>query len=240
MKKYFHIINLVLLTVIIFSFTSCKNFDTIKGNGKIIKKEFQIGDFNKFEIDGVYYLVIKQGDVAKLEIETDENLMEYIEPKVKNNKLNIKNKKSLSSSKGITVYLTYNKLEQIIASGYVSLSSTDKLNFDMLEIETSGKTSMNMEINCFDLKAKFSGNSSIDLSGVISTSDMEVSGSAYMNASELIIDNLKMEISGNAIAKVNVVSKFDINVSGTANVEYQGEPEMKQKLSGLGSVTKNL
>jgi len=239
MKKYY-MPNLLLLIVITLSltFSSCNYYKEVKGNGKIIKKEFQIKDFDKIELGGYYNVIISQGDKSKLEIETDENLMEYIEAKVSSKLLKIKNKKNISASKNINVYLTINKLEELAVSGFVRVSSADRLNFNKLSIAISGNSEINMNINCVELETEFSGNSSISLSGTSLTADMNASGSAMINATELLIDDLKLTASGNSMAKVNVISKLNVTVSGSAQVEYYGSPEVKQAVSGSGIITK--
>jgi hypothetical protein len=235
-----YITNLFLLAFITLSFTfsSCNYYKEVKGNGKIIKKEFQIKDFDKIELGGYYNVIISQGDKSKLEIETDENLMEYIEAKVSSKLLKIKNKKNIIASKNINVYLTINKLEELAISGYVRVSSADRLNFNKLSMAFSGNSEINMNINCVELKTEYSGNSNINLSGTSLTADMNASGSSVINATELLVDDLKFTASGNAVAKVNAISKLDVNISGSAQVEYYGSPDVKQTVSGSGIITK--
>jgi len=235
-----YIPNLIVLTVITLSltFSSCNYYKEVKGNGKIIKKEFQIKDFNKIELGGYYNVIISQGNKSKLEIETDENLMEYIEARVSSKLLKIKNKKNISASKNINVYLTFDKLEDIAVAGFVVVSSADRLNFDKLSMEITGNSEINMNINCVELNTEFSGNSSISLSGTSLTADMNASGSAVINATELLVDDLKYTASGNTASKVNVISKLNVTVSGSAQVEYYGSPEVRQAVSGSGIITK--
>ncbi len=237
MKTKLYMIQILVFSVAIFSFTSC-DFKPLEGNKVITKKEFQIKDFNKIEVGGYYNIILSQGDSPKLVVETDENLMEYIDVKVSSSKLKIKNKRSIIGSNGITIYLTFNKLEQIIATGFVSLSSADKLNFDKLKMDISGKSEIGMNINCVELKSKFYGNSIITLTGTALNSEVSASGNTSLSASEMLFDNLKLDVSGNALAKVNVISNFDVSIKGNAQVEYQGTPEMKQEISGSGAIIK--
>lgn len=239
MKKYYGV-SLLLVTFITLSFTfnSCNFSKEVKGNGKIIKKEFQIKDFNKIDLGGYYNVILLQGDKPKLEIETDENLMEYIEAQVSSKTLKLKNKRNISASRNINVYLTFNKLEELTVSGYVVVNSGNRLNFDKLSLFVSGNSELTMNINCVALNTEFSGNCKIRLSGTSLTADMNASGSATTDAIELLIDDLNLSMSGSSVSKVNAISKLNMNVSGSAQVEYYGSPEMKQTVSGSGIVTK--
>lgn len=238
MKKKFYIVYLLLFAAFTCSITSCINNESRKGNGTIVKKEIKIDEFNKIEIAGLFNVFITQGSEAKLEIETDENLIEFIDAKVRSKKLKIKEKKIVSSTKGINIYLTITTLDEITLSGYTSLISSDKLNFDKIAMEASGSSKIKMDINGVDMNTQLSGNSSVELYGNIFTADINASGSANIDALNLNVDDLKLEVSGSAVAKVNVISNFDVKASGSAQVEYQGTPDMKQEVSGTGTVTK--
>ena len=74
-----------LLIVIAFALNSCIN--TIDGNGKVTKEQRAVSSFNKIDISGSYEVLINQGDEERLELEVDENLLEYIETETKNNTL---------------------------------------------------------------------------------------------------------------------------------------------------------
>lgn len=239
MKKYYSV-SLLLVTFITlsFTFTSCNSSREVKGNGKIIKKEFQIKDFNKIELGGYYNVILLQGDKPKLEIETDENLMDYIEAKVSSNTLKLKNKRNISASRNINVYLTFNKLEELNVSGYVVISSADRLNFDKLNLLVSGNSEITMNINCVALTTEFSGICKVRLTGTSLTADINASGVATIDAFDFFIDDLKLSMSGSSMSKVNAISKLNMDVSGSAQVEYYGSPEMKQAVSGSGIVTK--
>ncbi|HOY32734.1 MAG TPA: head GIN domain-containing protein [Bacteroidales bacterium] len=238
MKIFFYIVNLLLITAIICSITSCSNHDPLKGNGKLLTKDVQVGEFSKLEIEGFFKVILTQGETPKLSIEADENLIEYINVKVSNKKLKIRSKKNIRGSKDISIYLTFNSLDQIMVSGYTSVSSAADLNFDKLNLELSGNCKLDMNLNCVGLNAEISGNSNAALSGAVLTANFDVSGASKVEAFELYIDDLKLNASGNASARVNIINKFDVNVSGAAGVEYQGTPEMKQETSGTATVTK--
>jgi len=239
MKNYYSFnLLLVIFVTLSFTFTSCNFSREVKGNGKIIKKEFQIKDFDKIELGGYYNVILLQGDKAKLEIETDENLMGYIEARVSSKTLKLKNKRNIIASRNINVYLTFNKLEELTVSGYVVVNSGDRLNFDKLNLFVSGNSEMTMNINCVALKTEFSGNCNIRLFGTSLTADMNASGSATIDAIEFFIDDLKLNMSGSSVSKVNAISKLNMNVSGSAQVEWYGSPEVKQTVSGSGIITK--
>lgn len=234
MKKY--LIKMLALTLPVLCLSSCMNSELIKGNGKIIKKEINVGEFSKIKAGGYYNIIISQGQPTKIVVETDENLMDYISTENNHGSLIIGNKRNIVSSRGTNIYVIIGKLDQIKLSGLINLVSADKLNLDKINLDLSGSCNVNMSINCTELVGEFEGNTKVDLAGTAFNATMEVAGASVINASEFITDEQTLDVSGTSLAKVNVVSKFNVKASGDAKVEYQGSPEMKKELSGNGLV----
>ncbi len=238
MKKTIYITVLIVLTSFICSITSCMDKQPVRGNGTILKKEIQLTEFEKIELDGIFKVYLKQGDASKLEVETDENIIDLIEANVRSKKLTLKVKKPVHSTRGIFIYLTFNKINHLSLAGHTYVVSTDRMNFDQLDLIVSGTSKMISEINAVSLKVEASGSSSLELSGNVFSADITASGAAKMNAVNMNIDDLKHSASGTAATTVNVISKFDVKASGTAQVQYYGTPEMREEVSGSASVTK--
>jgi hypothetical protein len=236
-KSYF-IVLMLFASVIVFS-TSCNYIKPVEGNGKFIKVDRALkDDFTSIEISGNFNMVLTQDSLPKLSIEADENLMDYIETKVKNHKLIIKNKKRITSAKDITIFLTINQLKQMELSGAVVLRSSGKINLDEISLELSGASNVNMDLNCSTLNAHCNGSSTLKLIGAAVSAEIETSGACDIDNSQMVIESMKMEVSGAGKIIVNVLTKLDVKVSGAAVVEYMGTPEVHKEVSGAGSVNK--
>ncbi|HNX06579.1 MAG TPA: head GIN domain-containing protein [Bacteroidales bacterium] len=238
MKKIIYLTVIIFFTSFICSITSCMDNLPVKGNGAIIKKEIQLTEFDKIELDGIFKVILKQGDQAKLEVETDENLLDCLRADVSNSTLKIKLKKPVHSTHGINIYVTFNKISNIAVAGHTYAISSDKLNFDRLDVAVSGTSKMIAEINAVSLNMEASGNSSVIFSGNVFSADITASGTANFDAANMNIDDLDLSASGNAAAIVNVITTFDVSASGNAKVLYKGTPEMEESVSGSASVNK--
>ena len=120
----------------------------IKGSGNIIIEDRKVSGFDKILVTGVGKVIITQGDSESLSIETDENLMEYIETKVNGNTLEIGFKDdivfssnggqaALDPSDGFTFRVSVIDLEAILLSGAAKFE-VEKLKTDQLRINLSG------------------------------------------------------------------------------------------------------
>jgi hypothetical protein len=239
MKTNLYFVVLMLFASVVMFSTSCNYIKPINGDGKFIKTDRELkDDITSVEISGNFSVVLTQDSLPKLSIETDENLMDYIETKVKSHKLIIKSKKRISSAKGITIFLAINQLKQMELSGAVILRSTGKISLDEISIELSGASNVYMDLNCITLKADCSGSSTLKLIGAAGDAEIETSGACDIDNSQMVVENLNLEVSGAGKIKVNVLTKLNAKVSGAAEVEYLGAPEVHKEVSGAGSVNK--
>jgi hypothetical protein len=239
MKTRSYFIVLMLFASVILCITSCNYIKPVEGNGKFTKVDRELkDDFTSMEISGNFNVVLTQDSLPKLSIETDENLMDYIDTKVKNHKLIIKSKKRLNSAKGITIFVGITQLQQMELSGAVVLRSSGKINLDAIKIELSGASNVYMDLNCTTLNADMSGSSTLRLIGAGIDAEIEASGACDIDNSLMPVENMNLEVSGAGKIIVNVLTKLDAKVSGAAEVEYMGAPEVHKEVSGSGSVSK--
>ncbi len=236
-KSYF--IVLMFVVAVILLNTSCNYVKPIEGNGKFVKVDRELqGAFSSVEASGNFNVVLTQDSLPKLSIETDENLIEYIDTRVKNHKLIIKTKKNLNSAKGITVYVTIGQLKKMELSGAVILRSASKINLDAFTMELSGASNVAMDLNCYVLSTDCSGSCTLKLIGAASDAEIETSGACDIDNSQMVVENMNLTVSGAGKVKVNVLTKLDVKVSGAGEVEYLGAPEVHKEISGAGSVNK--
>lgn len=111
----------LILFAAITVFASCYNpFNkTVKGNGNIKTEERTVQTFDEIKCSGSYNVELTQGNASAVKIETDENLLPYIETKVNGDELVIRTEDDVNirSSDKIKVYITTNKLEGFRLSG---------------------------------------------------------------------------------------------------------------------------
>ena len=72
---------LTLIVLIAASLACAVPFDasTVKGSGNVVTKERDVSGFDKVVVSGLGRVIVTQGDEESLTVETDDNLMQYIE-----------------------------------------------------------------------------------------------------------------------------------------------------------------
>src|SRR3978361_679488 len=110
------------LLFVFFSFlVVAQKHETINPSGNIITKYVTISSFNSIKADGLYELVLTQGDKESVKIEADDDFQEWFEvsndgnslvieiPEPKNSNINF-NDESHEHKLSLKVYVTFKQL----------------------------------------------------------------------------------------------------------------------------------
>jgi hypothetical protein len=220
--------------VIAFALNSCIN--TIAGNGEVTKEERSVSSFNKIDISGAFEVLINQGSEERLELEVDENLLEYIETETKNNTLYISSKESIGKTSSLKLYITVVDVNEIDLSGAIELKNKGTYKTANLEIEVSGAGDIKMDVDVENLTMDMSGASETTLSGSSKNFKIEISGAGDLQAKKMKTKNTTIDISGAGSAVVHAKKTLNVSVSGAGSVKYKGSPKIEKDISGAGSV----
>ncbi|NAS30237.1 DUF2807 domain-containing protein [Flavobacteriaceae bacterium R38] len=216
----------------------------IKGNGDVITKERNVGDYDRITVSGHINVELISGQEGQLTIEAEENFMEYILTEVKDGKLKIRIKKNynLKPSRGEKIVITvpYEDISSVALSGSGNVISKDVIKSNSFSAYVSGSGGMNLDLNTSNIEGKVSGSGNLRLKGKTSDINFKVSGSGNIQAYELIADNADILASGSGNIRVFCEESIKARVSGSGNVLYKGNPDREDsKVSGSGNISKS-
>ncbi len=214
-----------LLSILLINFFNANA--QLKGEGEILKREFDFKDFDELVIedfDG--NIEIEIGKPYAIKVEIDENL----EPRLRVNK---------DGNSKIKIYLEGNPngklyLEDVHIKIKVSMP-------DASFIRHRGNTNVKISgVKGHHFKLEQAGNGNVDISGEVNELDIHKNGNGNVNARKLITKTAKVKSYGNG--DVTVYAQISLSAVGTGNGSvYQvgpGEIETISGIAGNGSVQK--
>lgn len=223
-----------LLIIATFSLSACM-CDTGSGILKTVKTN--PGEFNSVYADIPGKIHISKADTFSVTIRTDNNLIEMVETEISRKTLKIRTEKCIKNCTSLELWITAPVIEEIEAAGSVKIESDEEINSNEMEIEVSGSGSVRLNVNANKLNSKISGSGLLVLSGQVSSHDFEIDGSGTMKAFSLRAKETDANISGSGIAQINVIDNLDINISGSGELIYTGNPKkVKSEVSGSGII----
>ncbi len=212
-------IKMLMLLFIALILSGCRYGRGVRGNGHVTDKEFNVSEFNRIDLDGIYSVDVTLGDEQKVEVKAEENLMKYLVVRVKNHNLILSTKRNVSPRKGIKVTIITKSLRGIEASGASYVEANDIVSDD------------------FDLG--ISGASKVEIFGRANKLSVDVSGAGNLFAKNFECERITADISGAANAVVNATVKLNADISGAGSLSYYGNPKnIKYDTSGAGSIKK--
>ncbi len=93
-----------------------------------------------------------------------------------------------------------------------------------------------MELVANVIQTSLSGSSDVKLSGRAKRHEIESSGSSEVHALDLVTEVYTIDSSGSPMIEINASSKLDIEMSGSGEVIYKGNPTVNINTSGSSTI----
>lgn len=234
-----------LIVVVLLTLTACSaELRVIQGSGNLITEIRQVSNFDSIELSGSGQVIVTQNGREALSIETDDNVMEYVEAKVENGTLKlglvtgIPTGTNVQSHTRLVFYVDIDQLNSLATSGSGKIEA-DRVSTGALSLSVSGSGAIQIaDLSASDVTADLSGSGKIDLAGEADLQDIAISGSGSYSAGDICSQSVEVRISGSGNATVCATGTLDADVSGSGSVDYYGSPEVNMSGSGSGKVTR--
>jgi hypothetical protein len=211
----------------------------IKGSGNVIEETRQLKSFHAIDVGGAFEVELIKSNEEKIVVETDDNIMPFIETYVISGELRIQSTKELNSPTELKLSIYFRSIDELDLSGAASLYSSDMIEASNFELDCSGASELTLKIDVDNLEGDFSGASKIELEGNAKTAELDLSGASVLRAYGLEIESLELGASGAAQVKVLVLDQLSVDASGASSIRYKGEPTLDIKdISGASSFRK--
>lgn len=224
-----------LFILLVFGLSSCVGiYLCTEGSGRIAKQTYELPNFKNIISDVSAKIFIIQDSTSKIEIETDDNLLDAIIVDVNNEVLTLTSEKGLCPRK-LEISLTspsYNNIEINGSSDVIAQTPIISDDFS-IKIDNSGDVQID-SIKAQIVRIKVNGSGDIRFGGISNILNATINGSGDLNASKLTAKSVEVKINGSGDVYVHSIEKLYININGSGNVFYSGNPTFSD-ISILGS-----
>jgi hypothetical protein len=216
--------NLTMFLILALFLNACTfsigNREVIHGSGVSASETRSVSGFTGVEIAGSADVTIDFGETESIVVETDDNLLPYLETKVSSGSLviNTKPNTDLNTDLGIRVHVTMIKLEKARITG------SGNMNITGIQADT--------------MKFDLPGSGNITASGVADNVTLNLSGSGNIYCSEVQAGVATVQLNGSGNITVYASESLKATISGSGSVRYRGNPgKLEQSVPGSGSIT---
>ncbi len=215
--------------------------ERIRGSGNVVTETRSVSGFDGVTLMAAGRLLITQGTEESLTIETDDNLMSYLETKVSGGKLEISAEKddisyNLDPSDDVVFRIGVIDLNDLTVYGGGDIEM-DALATTRLDIEIIGAADVTIgSLTADQLRIDVPGASDIELAGEVLSQEVRWLGAGSYSGGELRSDTAVVSVVGAATLEVWTSDNLDITVTGAGTINYYGTPVVNQNVTGVGIV----
>jgi len=217
MKK---IITLSFLLFTVLTFAQKK--EKVKGS-KIVKLEQkQVDEFESLEVEDNLEIFLIKGKDCGIEIEADDNLIEFVEYKLTGKNLRLSTSKDISSYKKLSVRVIYNdKFNMLIAKDETNITSLSDVVLDNISFKSYDYSKLFLNANTKNFTLMANDKSKVELNLKSEKTAVDVSKSAYVKA---LISSGEMKFDMYQKASADVEGDvLDLKLRMDNNTDFTGK-----------------
>ena len=247
MKKHVLIIATAIIGIALVSCSFSVNGETfggetIKGNGNIVTRNYDVTDFNEISSSLPATVNFTVASDYTCTVHVDENIFDYLEIKVKDGELRLGRPKehknvNLRGTKFV-IDITAPSLDEANLAGSGDLNFLSPLNEEKLEVSLagSGNVVFKEEANVDHLELSVAGSGDIYIEkGAIRKFEADVAGSGKI-VSHAEVQDMDANVAGSGDITAKVNGTLDYFIAGSGDIKYYGDAEVSGKIAGSGSV----
>ncbi|MFZ1529242.1 MAG: head GIN domain-containing protein [Ferruginibacter sp.] len=212
------------------------------GSGILVKEERNVSSFESVSAAGPFEVTLLQGDAQKVTVESDDNLIRYVETDVSGHTLKIKLRKAFSFRNGhFKVFITAPQYSSIQASASANIESDGLLkSADAISVKSSSAGDITLELDAPSVELDASSGAQINSKGRTRKLSAEASSGATVDAKNLLSENTQASSSSGATINVHASVSLNASASSGGAVHYNGgATDVRKKESSGGSVNKD-
>lgn len=188
------------------------------GSGSRTSEERDTGPFTAIEMASAIDLEISVGPETSVVVEGDDNVVDFINTTVRNDRLVIETEsgRRFTTSGPLVVKVTSPRVDEVDLSGSGSA--------DIRGVEADALTLV------------LNGSGSLTAQGTVEQLAIDAVGSGSVDTTQLDATDAKVDLSGSGSVVLAANGALEADVSGSGSVEYLGNPTVSSDISGAGSL----
>lgn len=211
---------LALLVLFVVFAAGCHHgrFAEIRGSGKRELQKRDVASFTSISTEGAFTIEVTCQKDLSLEVEGDDNVLEFVTTEVSGNTLRLKNTKNYSTSEPVRFKISVPNLEGLSVSGAGRID-VKGLNNDKFEVDANGAPN-------------------ITVAGTTKVIDVGTNGAGKVDTTKLHASRGVVEANGAARVDLDVLEQLDATVNGPSTITYKGDPVVNKTVHGPGKIEK--
>jgi hypothetical protein len=232
---------ILLIPLILFLVAGCvvNIQDSITGDGNVVSQTRDVPVFSGIKVGSGIDVFVTQGENQSVVVEADENLQDWIRTEVNGSVLHIYTDKNIRLAKTKKINITCKTIDKIDVSSAGDVTGLSPFKTDKLDIDMSSAGDLKFEVEANEITISISSAGNVVLKGRTDTLKADLSSAGDLNAFDLEAKYGDVSVSSAGNARVFVTEEASFHSSSAGDIDYKGEPRVKEiQTSSAGTVNK--
>ncbi|MCX7655042.1 MAG: DUF2807 domain-containing protein [Treponemataceae bacterium] len=208
-------------------------------SGEIVEVRQEVPPFSQVSIPGAGRVVFREGSTWTVTIRADKTLMASLDTRVEGNTLLLGQKKNFLFLKNVPIeysITTPQPLEKLSITGMADVRGDSLLEGPSFLLELAGSGSVSLPVRVQELHLKVVGSGTVEISGTVERLDYQLLGSGNLKAPHLAGKEGHISVLGVGNSDLGRFEELDITIAGSGMVTYLGNPRIKSRIPGTGTI----
>ena len=206
------------------------------GSGNLTIKSYEFSGFTMIEAENGFTFTVKQSQSYKIEITTDDNVLNYLDIALKGNTLKIGLSGGNVRPTALRAEISMPGLEGINLSGGARAAISGFNSNESFSVTLTGGSVLTGDIVSGDVGIGISSGSMVTLTGSGRDLLARSSNGSEITLEEFPVNNADINIDDGGRSFININGKLDTVLTGGSELYYTGDPEMGNVNVSGGSV----
>ena len=214
----------------------------VTGSGTSATEARAIGGFQAIALRGSIDLEVRQGEATSVQVQTDDNLLPYletaVEPGASGPVLHVRwqSGTSITTRSRTRVTVVMPALSAIAGAGSGDIR-VESFSTPSLKLSLAGSgDALLAGLRTDALSLSIAGNADVKGSGRAAKLSITISGSGDVELGELVAEEVSVRIAGSGDAEVHAQKSLDVSIAGSGDVVYRGDAALKSSVAGSGTI----
>lgn len=223
MKTNVFLAAILVLGVLI---TSCEKDELfVTPSAKVTTSGISATGLTSLDVSSLFSVYVSFSETEEtVFVEANENLHHLIRISQIGNKLKVglENNTRIDGEPVLNLYVKTSSLEKVKAEGAVKVEFENLLVSEQFDIELSGASQFNGNVEAVDLAAQIEGASKLELYGSSNSFIIKAEGASKMSGFDFETNHLEANLEGGCEISLTVHQKMKVDARGSSKVYYRG------------------
>ncbi len=173
---------------------------------------------------------------SRIEVFAQENVVEKVSTTVVEHEMTIDFNDCLEGHNDIAVYVYSPDYKKIIANSPCRVFSENAIQVDTFDIEINQSSIVDLFYVGLEFNAELNGQGEVLVKGSSTYFNLNAEGNTEFGSYDFFTDTTAVSTQSSKDFELRVFGMLDVNIKGSGDVFYKGEPEIEQSGSGSGQL----